>query len=84
MFIVQYSSLQFLLRIGLYFNPSVAAADVPALEAFGAPAGKFIDGVSFDPGHPNAYLEKFAIGQQSGTSAKPTNDKAPARKVATP
>ena len=68
----------------LIASGKLAAADVPALEAFGAPAGKFIDGVSFDPGHPNAYLEKFAIGQQSGTSAKPTNDKAPARKVATP
>lgn len=48
----------------LIASGEMATTDLPAETAYGAPASRFIDGVSFDAHQPNAYLAQFAIGQQ--------------------
>lgn len=42
----------------------MAPGDLPPANAYSAGAGRFIDGIAFDPLKPNAYLAQFAIGQQ--------------------
>ena len=42
------------------------ASLLPAADSYAAPATRFIDSVEFDARQPNAYLAKFAIGQQGG------------------
>lgn len=42
----------------------LATADLPETDGFKSPTADFIDGVSFDGRQPNAYLAKFAIGNQ--------------------
>lgn len=49
---------------GLIASRRMAATDLPAATAYTAGATRFIDGVTFDPAKPNAYLAQFAIGQQ--------------------
>ena len=49
---------------GLIASGKMAASDLPAANAYGADSGRFIDGITFDPSKPNAYLRQFAIGQQ--------------------
>jgi len=47
----------------------IAAADLPPEGAYAAGPSRFIDGVTFEPAQPNAYLAQFAIGQQGGAAA---------------
>ena len=48
----------------LIASGKMAASDLPAANAYSAGSGRFIDGITFDPSKPNAYLGQFAIGQQ--------------------
>ena len=48
----------------LVASGKMAAADLPAANAYSAGPSRFIDGITFDPRQPNAYLTNFAIGQQ--------------------
>ena len=48
----------------LIASGKMAATDLPAGNAYSAGPSRFIDGISFDPRKPNAYLGQFAIGQQ--------------------
>ena len=44
----------------------LVASEVPTTDGFKAPDAGFIDGIVYDGRKPNAYLEKFAIGNQAG------------------
>jgi nitrate/nitrite transport system substrate-binding protein len=44
----------------------IAASEVPETDGYKPPTGDFIDGVVYDGREPNAYLARFAIGQQAG------------------
>ena len=51
----------------LIASGKMAAADLPAANAYSAGPSRFIDGITFDASKPNAYLSQFAIGQQGRT-----------------
>jgi nitrate/nitrite transport system substrate-binding protein len=47
----------------------LTAEQIPTTDGYKAPTAEFIDGVEYDGKQPNAYLAKFALGQQGSGSA---------------